>query len=164
MPQPLAERFADYAVKLKYEDLPAAFVHEAKRRFIDSFATAVGAMPAEAFAVARKCALRNSGTPPATLLGLRGQIYVKQRTWRSFSWFKKATIAYTAAQSASGRPRFLALPLGVLITSAIVRSKFGKVLIAMRDAEGRTRFLGYRVEHLEQHLVGINPFGLGFKI
>src|SRR5713226_9373786 len=69
MPQPLAERFAEYSVNLKYESLPAAVVHEAKRRFIDSFATAVGAMPADAFAVARKCALRNSGTPPATLLG-----------------------------------------------------------------------------------------------
>src|SRR5438132_9684156 len=69
MSQPLAERFATYAVHLKYDALPAAVVHEAKRRFIDSFATAVGAMPADAFAVARKCALRNSGTPPATLLG-----------------------------------------------------------------------------------------------
>ena len=31
--------------------------------------------------------------------------------------------------------------------ACIVASKFGKVLIAMRDAESRTRFLGYRVEH-----------------
>src|SRR5947208_12032347 len=69
MLQPLAERFASYSVNLKYELLPPGVVHEAKRRFIDSFATAVGAMPADAFAVARKCALRNSGTPPATLLG-----------------------------------------------------------------------------------------------
>ena len=29
---------------------------------------------------------------------------------------------------------------------AIVTSKLGKVLIAVRDAESRTRFLGYRVE------------------
>jgi urea transport system permease protein len=29
---------------------------------------------------------------------------------------------------------------------AIVTSKFGKVLVAIRDAESRTRFLGYRVE------------------
>ena len=69
MMQPLAERFADYSVNLQYSDLPAAVVHEAKRRFIDSFATAVGAMAADAFAVARACALRNSGTPPVTLLG-----------------------------------------------------------------------------------------------
>ncbi|HEY6026171.1 MAG TPA: urea ABC transporter permease subunit UrtC [Pseudolabrys sp.] len=40
----------------------------------------------------------------------------------------------------------LALALGFLICRAIVTSKFGKVLVAIRDAEARTRFLGYRVE------------------
>jgi urea transport system permease protein len=40
----------------------------------------------------------------------------------------------------------LALMLGFLICRAIVTSKLGKVLIAIRDAETRTRFLGYRVE------------------
>ncbi len=69
MPQPLAERFAHYAVRLRYENLPAPVVHETKRRFIDSFATAVGAMPADAYAIAKKCALRVSSHPPATLLG-----------------------------------------------------------------------------------------------
>ena len=36
--------------------------------------------------------------------------------------------------------------LGFLICRALVTSKFGKVLVAIRDAESRTRFLGYRVE------------------
>jgi urea transport system permease protein len=40
----------------------------------------------------------------------------------------------------------LALMIGFLICRSIVGSKFGKVLIAIRDAESRTRFLGYRVE------------------
>src|SRR5712672_1307879 len=40
----------------------------------------------------------------------------------------------------------LALMIGFLICRAIVASKLGKVLIAIRDAETRTRFLGYRVE------------------
>jgi urea transport system permease protein len=40
----------------------------------------------------------------------------------------------------------LALMVGFLICRSIVASKFGKVLIAIRDAESRTRFLGYRVE------------------
>jgi urea transport system permease protein len=40
----------------------------------------------------------------------------------------------------------LALALGFLICRAVVSSKFGKVLIAIRDAEARARFLGYRVE------------------
>jgi len=41
----------------------------------------------------------------------------------------------------------LALILGYLIAQAVVRSKAGKVLIAIRDAESRTRFIGYRVEN-----------------
>jgi urea transport system permease protein len=40
----------------------------------------------------------------------------------------------------------VALILGFVICRAIVASKFGKVLVAIRDAEARTRFLGYRVE------------------
>src|SRR5262249_29512735 len=40
----------------------------------------------------------------------------------------------------------LALMLGFMICRVVVSSKFGKVLIAIRDAEARTRFLGYRVE------------------
>ena len=40
----------------------------------------------------------------------------------------------------------LALGLGFLICRALVTSKYGKVLISIRDAEARTRFLGYRVE------------------
>jgi urea transport system permease protein len=39
-----------------------------------------------------------------------------------------------------------ALIVGFLLCRTIVASKFGKVLIAIRDAEARTRFLGYRVE------------------
>ncbi len=41
----------------------------------------------------------------------------------------------------------LSLCAGLLLCAAIVGSPLGKVLIAIRDAESRTRFLGYRVEH-----------------
>jgi urea transport system permease protein len=40
----------------------------------------------------------------------------------------------------------IALGLCFLICRAVVTSKFGKVLVAIRDAETRVRFLGYRVE------------------
>ena len=43
----------------------------------------------------------------------------------------------------------VALALSLMLSSAIVRSKFGKVLVGIRDAESRTRFLGYRVEHMK---------------
>jgi urea transport system permease protein len=39
-----------------------------------------------------------------------------------------------------------ALALCFIVCRALVTSKFGKVLVAIRDAESRTRFLGYRVE------------------
>lgn len=41
----------------------------------------------------------------------------------------------------------LALGASFLFARIIVMSAFGKVMIAIRDAESRTRFLGYRVEH-----------------
>ena len=40
----------------------------------------------------------------------------------------------------------VALALGYLIARFMTASAFGKVLVAIRDAESRTRFLGYRVE------------------
>jgi urea transport system permease protein len=43
----------------------------------------------------------------------------------------------------------LALAIGVLITSALVDSKYGKLMIGVRDAESRLRFLGYRPENIK---------------
>jgi len=40
----------------------------------------------------------------------------------------------------------LALALGYLAARYVVSSKFGRVVVAVRDAEDRARFLGYRVE------------------
>ncbi len=40
----------------------------------------------------------------------------------------------------------LALTFGLLVSKWITSSKLGKVLVSVRDAESRTRFLGYRVE------------------
>jgi urea transport system permease protein len=41
----------------------------------------------------------------------------------------------------------VALGLGYVVCRFIIASKLGKVLVAVRDAESRTRFLGYRVEN-----------------
>jgi urea transport system permease protein len=46
----------------------------------------------------------------------------------------------------------VALGLGYLIAQAVVRSKAGKVLMAIRDEESRTRFLGYRVENYKTYV------------
>ncbi|MFN2289452.1 MAG: urea ABC transporter permease subunit UrtC [Chromatocurvus sp.] len=41
----------------------------------------------------------------------------------------------------------IVLILGYVAARRVVDSRFGRVMIAIRDAEDRTRFLGYRVEH-----------------
>nr|WP_325262009.1 urea ABC transporter permease subunit UrtC [uncultured Rhizobium sp.] len=41
------------------------------------------------------------------------------------------------------------LALCLLVASAITRSKFGKVLVGVRDAESRVHFLGFRVENIK---------------
>ncbi len=67
----------------------------------------------------------NAPIPPAQLFGLRGQIYVKQRK------YVKSASAYALAQRASGRPGFIAWPLGVLITFFSAFGKFAPVAIAV---------------------------------
>ena len=41
----------------------------------------------------------------------------------------------------------LALALAFFVCTGIVKSKLGKVMVAIRDAESRTRFLGYRADN-----------------
>jgi 2-methylcitrate dehydratase len=67
--QTLADRMADWAGKLRYQDLPKAVVHEVKRRVLDSLGCAYGAFEAEPCVVARRVARRLSADPGATLLG-----------------------------------------------------------------------------------------------
>jgi len=67
----LANRLADYAARLRYEQLDAATVHEVRRRLIDSLACALGAYDAGAPSVARRIASRISCRPGASFLGGR---------------------------------------------------------------------------------------------
>ena len=43
----------------------------------------------------------------------------------------------------------IVLALFVLMVSAVTRSKLGLLMVAVRDAESRTRFLGWRAEHVK---------------
>ena len=43
----------------------------------------------------------------------------------------------------------LALTFGYLLCRYLMRSRLGKVIIAIRDAESRTHFMGYRVEYFK---------------
>ena len=69
MTQTLAERLADYAAALKFDDLPSEVVHEVKRRVLDSLGCALGAWHDEPGQVARGVASSLSAERGATLWG-----------------------------------------------------------------------------------------------
>ena len=55
----------------------------------------------------------------------------------------------------------MALAVCFIVARAIVNSKFGKIIIGIRDAESRTRFLGYRVEHYKVFIFVISAIMAG---
>src|SRR5215210_485593 len=82
MTSTLAQRFAEYATALRFEDLPAKVVHEAKRRVIDSFGCALGAYDAEPCVIARDVASGYSAARGALLWGTR---HVAPPDWAAFA-------------------------------------------------------------------------------
>lgn len=67
----LADRLARYSRNLRYEDLPGAVVHEAKRRILDSLGCALGAWNAPPCRIARRIAQSVKVADGATLWGTR---------------------------------------------------------------------------------------------
>ncbi len=65
----LADRLASFALATRYEDLPAAVIHEARRRLLDAFACAAGALAEPAPSIARQVAATMHGTPGGALIG-----------------------------------------------------------------------------------------------
>src|SRR4029078_8413907 len=54
-----------------------------------------------------------------------------------------------------------ALILGFLICRTVVSSKVAMVLVSIRDAEARTRFLGYRVENYKLFVFTLSAWMAG---
>lgn len=69
MSENLAERLVEFALAARFENLPAEVVAEAKRRLLDAFACAVGALNEPASTIARKVASTVRGEPGAGLFG-----------------------------------------------------------------------------------------------
>src|SRR5438067_5743303 len=65
----LAQRLAEYACALRFEDLSKQVVHEVKRRVIDSLGCALGAWNEQPCAIARKVASDFSARQGSTIIG-----------------------------------------------------------------------------------------------
>ena len=69
MPDSLADRLAEFALAVRFEDLPDQVVVEATRRLVDALGCAAGALHEPAPTIARKVAARVQGKPGAALIG-----------------------------------------------------------------------------------------------
>ena len=65
----LAEKLADYALKIRFDDIPSEAVHEAKRRFIDSIGCALGAFNSDAPMKSRGVVRKLSRSNDCTIIG-----------------------------------------------------------------------------------------------
>ena len=70
-------------------------------------------------------------------------------------------IQATTTRAALFAASAVALALGYLVAKAIVSSRLGKVLVSIRDAESRTRFIGYRVEHYKTFVFTVSAIMAG---
>ncbi len=69
MSETLADRLAEFALGTRFDDLPGAVVAEARRRLIDAFGCAAGALREPAPTIARRVAVTIRGEPGAALIG-----------------------------------------------------------------------------------------------
>ncbi len=69
MPETLADRLAAFTLSTRFEDLPEGVVVEARRRLLDAFGCAAGALDEPAPGIARKAARAVRSEPGAALFG-----------------------------------------------------------------------------------------------
>lgn len=65
------QRIVDYATTLRFDDLPATTVHQAKRVLVDTLACTIGGYDSEPGAIARQLATAVRADRSATILGTR---------------------------------------------------------------------------------------------
>ena len=65
----IVERLSAYSRSLRYQDLPADVVHQAKRMIIDSIGCALGGYGGEPSSIARSIAATVTSSRPATVIG-----------------------------------------------------------------------------------------------
>lgn len=84
----LAEKIADFATNLAFEDLPIKTVHEVKRRLIDSMGCAMGAWTAQPVRIARQLAGLSSSELGSTIIGTQHRSTAEQAAFANGSMFR----------------------------------------------------------------------------
>ena len=85
----------------------------------------------------------------AAVQGLLPQRFrLRRQQWPDrFQGYSRLLVQSDATNAALFSAGAIALIIAYVASRAIIGSKYGKALVAIRDAESRMRFLGYRVEN-----------------
>ncbi len=70
----LSQTLAEFLVKIKYEDLPAAVVHEAKRTLLDSIGCALAGITTDKGKISIALAKRLGGRPESSIIGVGDKV------------------------------------------------------------------------------------------
>jgi len=84
--QPLAQRLAAYAHRLRYEDLDAATIERVKTHVIDTIGCGLCAWDERPVRICREIALSNNG--PATIIGTHRQATADMATFANGAAFR----------------------------------------------------------------------------
>jgi 2-methylcitrate dehydratase len=74
----ITRELSEFALGLRYEDIPAEVTHEMKRFLVDALACAVGAFDADPCVICRDVAREQGGRPDATLIGETMKVALSQ--------------------------------------------------------------------------------------
>src|SRR6266404_5641243 len=120
------ERLARYVSALRYEDLSARAIHEAKRHLIDSLGCALGGSRSEPAAIARRVAPAWNGTPSARLLGDGRSTTPEAAAFANSVMIRFLDANDTYIARGSGHPSDM---LGALLAAAELGGALGKDLL-----------------------------------
>jgi 2-methylcitrate dehydratase len=120
------ERLARYVSSLRYEDLSAGAIHEAKRHLIDSLGCAMGGYGSEPAEIARRVAPAWNGAPSARILGEERTTTPEAAAFANSVMIRFLDANDTYITRGSGHPSDM---LGALLAAAESRESSGRDLL-----------------------------------
>ncbi|MDP2952961.1 MAG: MmgE/PrpD family protein, partial [Chloroflexota bacterium] len=139
----ITEKLVRFVVETRYEDLPPAVVHEAKRMLLDSLGCAIAGLMSDKGKIAVRVARRLGGDPEATILGVGEKVSVTSAALANgelinaldydfvllpthvVPYVLPASLALTEASEASGRDLILATAIAHEVSTRIAGGMMG---------------------------------------
>jgi len=120
VPDRLQDRLVNYAMNLRYEDLPAVTVHDARVRIIDTFGSLIGGFHGEACRISRSTAALYSSHFAATIIGTRNKSSAEMAAFANATTarFVEMNDVYHWPGSGGGHPSDVIMPVFAVAEAA----------------------------------------------